>query len=163
MTSVLFLEKQKFSQWWLWLLLIGLFSIPAFGMYKQFVPGIQTDQPPKSTAGLIFFTLFVLGVVVLFLVMQLQTEITKEAISFQFFPFVKRRIKWEEVKEVKLIDYGFVGGWGIRLGTKYGTVYNIAGRTGLYIELITGEQLVIGTQQEEKLQTALQKVKNKQA
>ena len=42
-----------------------------------------------------------------------------------FIPFVKKRIKWTEIKKAEVVNYGFVGGWGIRLSIEYGTVYNI--------------------------------------
>lgn len=42
------------------------------------------------------------------------------------------------------MDYGFVGGWGICLGIKYGIVYNIKGRIGLVLELMDGKKYCIG-------------------
>jgi len=45
-----------------------------------------------------------------------------------------------------VVDYGFVGGWGVRWWTKFGTVYNVMGRIGLAIELKNGKKLLIGTQ-----------------
>lgn len=161
MGEVLFIERQKFSQWWIWLLLIGVGCIPVYGIYRQLFQGEEVGENPMSITGFIVLALFVLGLIALFVVMQLKTEITKQAISFQLYPFVNRVIKWEDVKEAKVIDYGFVGGWGIRWGTSYGTVYNIAGSDGMLLKLNNGEQLVIGTQQEEVLQSILQELRQK--
>ena len=44
-----------------------------------------------------------------------------------------------------------MGGWGIRLWTKYGTVFNIKGKKGLAIELYSGKKFLIGTQKEIEL------------
>lgn len=53
---------------------------------------------------------------------------------------------------MKVINYGFVGGWGIRLWTKYGTVYNVSGNKGLFIKLKNGKTMVIGTQKSQELE-----------
>ena len=76
----------------------------------------------------------------------------------QFVPFIKKHVDWNEVKSIKVIDYGFVGGWGIRLGTTFGTVYNIKGKMGLAIELINGKKFLIGTQKAEELQIILKEI-----
>ncbi len=79
--------------------------------------------------------------------MGLKTEIDLNEIRFSFVPFVKKRIKWSEIKKAEVVNYGFVG-WGIRLSFKYGIVYNIKGNRGLAIELRDGKRFVICTQKE---------------
>ena len=69
----------------------------------------------------------------------------------EFTPFVSKCIPWTNIKHAEVINYGFVGGWGIRLGGTYGTVYNIKGRKGLSIELKDGHKFIIGTQKPEEL------------
>ena len=54
-----------------------------------------------------------------------------------------------------MFDYGFVGGWGVRMWTKYGTVYNTKGSKGLLVELNNGKTFVIGTQKEDELKMFL--------
>jgi hypothetical protein len=75
----------------------------------------------------------------------------------RFVPFLKKNIKWNELKSMKIVNYGFVG-YGIRLGSKYGTVYNINGNKGLAIELKNGKKFVIGTQNETELNSTLKKM-----
>ncbi len=77
---------------------------------------------------------------------SLTTKIDDSGIYMRFFPFVTKRILWPEIDALKVLNYGFVGGWGIRIGTKYGTVYNIRGKEGLSIRLKNGKKLLIGTQ-----------------
>jgi hypothetical protein len=59
---------------------------------------------------------------------------------------------------MKVLNYGFVGGWGVRLWTKYGTVYNVKGNIGLAIELKNGTKFLIGTQKEIELRSFLEKI-----
>ena len=152
-----FKEEQKFTQWWLWLILIGLGILLIFGMYKQLILEEKFGDNPMSDAGLIIFCVFIFGIIALFLFMRLKTEIDQNEIRMNFFPFVKKRINWKEIKKAKIVNYGFVGGWGIRLGTKYGTVYNMKGNKGLAIELLNGKKFVIGTQKETELNNIVEK------
>lgn len=75
-----------------------------------------------------------------------------------FFPFVRKKVNWNEIKNIEVINYGFVGGWGIRLWTKYGTVYNMKGNKGLAIELNNGKKFLIGTQKETELRKFMEKM-----
>ena len=89
--------------------------------------------------------------------MVLITEITNQGVKMRFIPFVKKDIPWSEIKSIRIVDYGFVG-YGIRLGSKYGTVYNVNGSKGLAIVLSNGKQFVIGTQREKELKEILKKI-----
>ena len=93
------------------------------------------------------------------LVLATKTEINQNKIQMNFFPFVKKQVIWKEVKSAEIVNYGFVGGWGIRFGTKFGTVYNTRGNKGLAIELINGEKFLIGTQKETELNKIVSKAK----
>ena len=141
-----FTEEQKFTQWWLWIILIGIGILPIVGIYKQLILGEKFGSKPMSDIGLLFFAILIYSLIVLFWSIRLTTKIDKTGIKFQFFPFVNKKLLWKNVKSAKIVNYGFVGGWGIRLGTKYGTVYNIKGKTGLAIEMNNGEKFLIGTQ-----------------
>ena len=154
-----FIEEQKFTQWWLWLILIGIGILPIIGIYNQLILGEKFGDKPMSDLGLIIFCVFIFGLIAMFWFMRLKTEIDQNEIRMNFFPFVKKRINWKDVKNAKIVNYGFVGGWGIRLGTKYGTVYNTEGNKGLAIELLNGTKFLIGTQKE----TELNKIMDKKA
>ena len=155
--SIAFKETQKFSQWWLWLILIAIGALPITGLYKQFYLNEAFGDKTMSDLGLIIFAVFVFSLIALFWFMRLKTEIDQNEIRMNFFPFVKKRVNWKEIKNAEIVNYGFVGGWGIRLGTQYGTVYNMKGNKGLAIELVNGKKFLIGTQKE----TELNKIVNK--
>lgn len=153
-----FKEEQKFTQWWLWLILIPIGVLPVIGIYKQLITGERFGDKPMSDFGLIIFAIITFLLLGLFFVMKLKTSIDKNGIRMSFFPFVKKKVDWNELKNIKVVNYGFIGGWGIRLWTKYGTVYNIKGNKGLAIELKSGEKFLIGTQKESELSNILKKM-----
>ena len=152
--KVQFTEKQKFTQWWIWLILIGLSIIPIYGIYEQLIIGNPVGNKPVSDTGMIILSIFIFSFIYFNWYMTLITEINSDGIKMRFVPFVKKTIKWSELKSIKIVNYGFVG-YGIRLGSKYGTVYNINGNKGLAIELKNGKKYVIGTQKEIELNNTL--------
>ena len=156
--NTLFTEKQKFTQWWLWVLLLGIGMIPAIGIYKQFFLGEEFGSKSMSNVGLILFSIFVFLLFAFFYFLELKTKITSEEISFTFFPLASKKVKWEGISEAKIVNYGFVGGWGVRLWTPYGTVYNTKGKIGLAIELKNGSKFLIGTQKETELKNVLKEI-----
>jgi len=141
--SIQFQETQRFNPWLTFTILIGLSIIPA-------IIGQELDLVPC-----IVYCSVVLTTLLLFVFMKLETSINKSFLYFSFFPFIKRTVKWSEVEKVKVIDYGFIGGWGIRLWTGYGTVYNTRGSKGLFIKLKNGKRFIVGTQKKEELETVI--------
>lgn len=156
--NIEFKEEQKFTQWWLWLILIGIAILPVFDIGKDFFYEEELGDRSISIIGFISYYAIVIGLIVLFLFMRLKTEIDQKEIRMNFSPFVRKRVSWEEIKSAKIVNYGFVGGWGIRLGTKYGTVYNMKGNKGLALELVNGKKFLIGTQKETELQKIVEEV-----
>lgn len=151
-----FKEEQKFSEWLLLIILIAI--LPIIGIYKQLILGEEFGNKPMSDLGLVIFAVFVFGLAAMFWFMKLKTEIDQNEIRINFFPFVKKRVSWKEIKSARVVNYGFVGGWGIRIWTKYGTVYNTKGNKGLAIELINGKKFLIGTQKEIELNEIVEKI-----
>jgi hypothetical protein len=156
--KIKFKEEQKFSQWWLWIIIVTIGIIPIYGIYKQLILGVKFGNNPMSDLGLIIFSIFIFALIWLFLIMKLKTTIDEHEIQMSFFPFVKKKINWSEIKKADVVNYGFVGGWGIRLWTKYGTVYNMKGNKGLAIELLNGKKILIGTQKEAELRRVVKKL-----
>ena len=111
-----------------------------------------------SDFGLILFCFISFSIIAMFWFIKLKTEIDKNEIRIIFFPFVKKQVNWKEIKSAEIVNYGFVG-YGIRLWTKYGTVYNTKGNKGLAIELLDGTKFLIGTQLENQLDLIVKKIK----
>lgn len=152
-----FKEQQKFTQWWLWLILIGLGILPVLGIYKQLILGEKFGDYPMSNLELIIFCAVIFGLIVIFAFIRLKTEINQNEIKINYFPFVKKKVKWKDIKSAKIVNYGFVG-YGIRFGSNYGTIYNLKGNKGLAIVLKNGKKFMIGTQKETELNSVLTKV-----
>ena len=146
--------KQRFNQWWLWLLLAVSSATPIIIMFKEY--SNNTVSSNNLWALIIIFL-----AIILFAVLRMKTVVTKENIQLTQYPFVWKTISLSDIETMKVINYGFVGGWGIRLWTKYGTVYNVRGNKGLYIRLKNGKQLVIGTQKPQELEKVLELLNTK--
>ncbi|NJY62141.1 hypothetical protein HC174_05150 [Salinimicrobium sp. CDJ15-81-2] len=142
MSSYIFKESQKFTQWWIWIFLLGIGTLLFY---------VQSNLGP----------IILIAVSLLFLFMRLDTKVDDRGISFKFFPFVKKEFMWSEIYSARVVDYGFVGGWGIRLYTSFGTVYNVQGSKGLAIELKDGKKFCLGTQRPEELQNILSSIPSK--
>jgi len=147
----LFIENQRFNQWWLWVLLTTSLAVPVILLFKE------ATAKSGGFSGIIIIVL----VIILFVIMQLKTTITQQNIQLTYFPFVWKTINLADIETMKVINYGFVGGWGIRLWTSYGTVYNVRGNKGLHIKLKNGKQLVIGTQKPQELERVVQQLNTK--
>lgn len=157
-----FKEEQRFSQWWLWLILIGAGFPTLRPLFKLLVSSEGVTDEFNRSPGAIISALIFLSIVVLFYFMRLNTLINQEGIQVKFFPFVTRKVNWNEVKTARVIKYGFVGGWGIRIGTAYGTVYSTKGNMGLAVELTSGKKLLVGTQRAQELEASLSKIRPKE-
>jgi len=153
-----FKEVQKFTQWWLWLIILGVATLPIYGIYKQLIIGEKFGTNPLSNNELILFSIFVFFLISLFWLIKLTTQINNDEIKIKFFPFLTKSIKWDTIKNAEIINYGFIG-WGIKIGTKYGTVYNTKGKVGLAIELNNGKKYLIGTQKEAELKKLINEIK----
>jgi len=156
----LFTESQRFNQWWVWLIVILSCGVPFIIFVQQIVLGKTVGDHPMSDSAVILSLIIPVIFILLFYMMQLKTVITRETLSFRFVPFVKRTIPWKDMETFKVINYGFVGGYGIRLTMKYGTVYNIKGNKGLFVKLKNGKTFIVGTQKPEALEKTIQQLKS---
>jgi len=85
--EILFSEKQKFSQWWLWLILIAVNGLILFGIFKQIIAGQRFGDKPMSNFGLVITEAFILTLTILFVNFRLETLIKKDGVYVRFFPF----------------------------------------------------------------------------
>lgn len=149
---MIFIEKQRFSQWWLWLLLLLVVS----NLVREFLNGTVEEKQA------LFFSALTLTLTsVLFGIMKLETSIDVNGISVRFFPFhlKKKHFNWDQLESCSIRTYKPVieyGGWGIRKTfSGKGTAYNVKGKVGLQLVFKNGDRLLIGTQKAEKLNEVL--------
>lgn len=150
MSKVIFEEEQRFNQWWLLLIVIAT----AILIVVSVVGALWNYSDLGSILATIVGSLIAIAMIWMVFLMKLKTSITEQKINIHFYPFLKREWNWDDLKSATVLDYGFVGGWGIRLWTGMGTVYNVKGSKGLHIKTDTKEY-VIGTQKEEELRSSI--------
>lgn len=149
----MFTEVQKFSKWWMFI--IGATTIfPVAILIKE---DISLQSLLGDNLGLLIVIALQIVLTVGFGLFKLTVNVTDEGVEFRFFPFfVQKSFTWDEVKDARVLDYGFVGGWGIRLWTRYGTVYNTRGNKGVEFHLTNGKHFLIGTQRPDEWKRLLE-------
>lgn len=78
--EILFTEKLKFTQWWLWLLLLGLNGLLIFGAFKKVIGKQQFGSKPMSDKGLIIATRLFVALTLLMISFKLKTKIKRDGI-----------------------------------------------------------------------------------
>ncbi len=155
----LFEEKQRFTQWWIWVINIAILLIFLAGIYVQIIQGEPFGTKPMSDVGLIILTLFMILFNLLFFGFNLKTQITHNKIYFKFFPFHLKNKEYliSDIQEMKVVKYspiGDYGGWGIR-GFGDNKAFNVKGNMGLKILFKDGTKRLIGTQKPEELKKVI--------
>jgi hypothetical protein len=153
--NVSFTEVQRIDQWWLRALLLVVLAILIYPAIRY----MQTTVDKLELFAFCIGLLIGLAVIALIWFWKLTTVINNYGIAIKC-PFVNKKVNWEEIEHLEVLNYGFVGGWGIRVATKYGTVYNTSGKIGLAIKLKNGKKFLLGTQKENELKTIVEKWKN---
>jgi hypothetical protein len=163
--DIVYYERQRFRQWWLWLLMAGVNVIFIAGCVEQLFLGHPFGNNPLSDTALIIVSASVFLLAVILLYTTLNTVINKEGIFVWFHPFQLRKkyFSWEEIERVYIRKYNSIkeyGGWGYRGGfsIKGGTAYNIYGNIGLQIILKNGNKLLIGTNNPDGITEILKKI-----
>lgn len=146
-----FTERQRFTAWWLWILLLGAAALVWWAAWVQLVEGRPFGTNPASDWGMLLVWLLA-GVALpwLFLAAQLRTEVRDDGIHVRFRPFHLRERSWsfDEIAGMEPRRYSPMkefGGWGIRLGPA-GWAYNTSGDLGIQLVLRSGKRILIGTQ-----------------
>lgn len=151
-TSVPFTESQRFSQWWLWLIMISINGILGWGCFQQLVQGQPFGDNPMPNEGLIAVGLGMLMLTLLMYGFRLDTRISAQGVEVRFFPLKLRYqlYPWEQISHSEVRQYApfaEFGGWGIRYSMQgQGRALNVRGNMGLQLEFTNGKKLLIGTQ-----------------
>lgn len=162
----IFSEIQKFDQWWVQLLIYGLFLASIVGFIigiSEISEGNISDfliekAPPFLILALISAALFTT---------KLKTRIDEKGIHYGFKPFQKklRTASWEHIEKVYIRKYKPLiefGGWGYKYSTKgNGKVYNTKGNMGIQIVFKDNNKTLVGTQQPDVAQRVINKYVSK--
>ncbi|QJD80182.1 hypothetical protein [Spirosoma rhododendri] len=135
-----FTESQRFRQWWLWAIMLGVTAlmliVPAGGALRW------------------ISWLTILLVSLLLLAWRLDTRYDDSGVHYRVWPFMRwRTIRWADVSTAAVTQYDFVG-YGIRWN--FGEwVYNVAGNQGLRIKTTDNKRILLGTQRPDELRAFL--------
>jgi len=156
----LFKESQKFKQWWLWLIILGIDLAFLITIYKQVFLGESLGDSAMSNVGLVITSLILLGITALFLLIRLDTKIDATGIYVRFYPIriSYKFFAWDSIKKMEIRKYNSLyeyGGWGIRYGN--GKALNVSGNMGLQLEFTDKSKLLIGTNKAEELEKVITK------
>jgi hypothetical protein len=164
MGKIYFKEEQRFTQVWIWMLLIALSGLWIWEFIQQIIMGIPFGDKPAPDIVVILTGIFPLLAIILFRSLILETSIDEEGVAYRFRPF-QRKFKvikatdiarYEVKKYSPLKDYG---GWGIRYGSsKNGKAYNVKGNQGVLFEFKSGKRFMLGTQKPSEIRSALDKL-----
>lgn len=169
--EMLFVEIQKFTQLWIWILLFVVFGIQFAWISSAFYYQLFLNQPwgnkPISNPALIFTALWVCFVMFLiiglFLLTRLETRVYRDGIYFIYFPFHRkyRKISWEKLDEILGRKYKPIiefGGWGIRWSYKK-WAYTVSGNECIELRK-DNYKILIGTKRLNEFLSALDKAQN---
>jgi len=159
-----FLEKQKFTQAWLWLLMAVSMIAPLVIIIKEYSKE-NSDITFSTLLLIIAGFLLPIGLILSF---TLITRIDEKGIHYQFKPFyIKfKTIEWKELKEAFVREYDPIseyGGWGLKGGffRSKGKAVNVSGTTGLQLIFKNNKKLLIGTQKGNEVNQTLNYYKHK--
>ncbi|WP_324026392.1 hypothetical protein QSV08_02800 [Maribacter sp. BPC-D8] len=164
--GIRFKETQKFTQWWLWLIILApiiLFVIKVISTRIYVFGGYAAAETSNTnmiwianrvTLGELLPYFFYLLTVLFLVLIKLKVVVSDKKIKIRHLLFFSKIIDLNEVVEQQIINYDFVG-FGIRKIKKYGTVYNVKGKEGISLTLKNGKKYLIGTQKPKELLAAI--------
>lgn len=162
--KILFTETQRFKQWWIWFILLGINGILIFGFFTQIIGGQKFGSKPMGNTELVVITVLMILLTLLFSNLRLETKIRRDGIYVRFFPFhLKfRHYAWDKLTKSYVRHYSPVseyGGWGLKPALfGKGTAFNVSGDKGLQLEFTDNKKLLIGTNKPEELTETLYKI-----
>ena len=158
----LFRERQRFTQPWLWALLLVIAGVAWWGAVQQLYLGVPFGNRPAPDWAMALITL-VFGVLfpLFFAALHLTLEVRADEIAYRFFPFHLsfRAIPATEVGRMEACTYHPLtefGGWGIRWGAGGWRAYTTGGDRGVRVYLRDGRKILFGSQNPEGFVAAVQ-------
>jgi len=159
MGEELYRERQRFRQWWMWILLLSTSALGWWALIQQVFLGIEFGNNPASDLGVIIL-FFIIGLAfpAFMASLTLETVIDTEGIGYRFFPVQRmKRIELSDIASWQVRRYsplGEYGGWGVRYGAG-GKAYNVSGDMGLDIVFKDGRRFLIGTNRPEEMENVM--------
>ena len=159
--NALFTETQRFDQWWLRLLFVGINGLFAYGIWQRMAGTTDHDVNHLPPVAVVVLWLIVTALTLAFFRTRLHTRVDATGVQARFAPWKRqgRQIPWVQVQGCRvrryrpLVDFG---GWGWRRslnGRMEG--YTTRGDQALELDLGDRRSLLIGTRRPEELAAVL--------
>lgn len=159
--GLLFREEQRFHQWWIQAVVLGVAGFAWFFFLCQVVLRRPLgNRPAPDWLTVLTWLLTGIGLPWLFISARLVVEVREDGLHYRFHPFHARwhRLAPEEMEGAEARTYRPIleyGGWGIRYGWKGGKAYNVSGNQGVQVHLRGGKEVLFGSRRPEELESAL--------
>jgi hypothetical protein len=157
--STTFCETQRFRQWWIWLIVLGVAAFAWYGFIQQVLLGqlFGTNPAPDWAVWLIWLA-FGIGFPAFFYSIRLIVAVGTDHLLIQYIPFFSRSIPFQEIERFEARTYRPIreyGGWGLRWAGTQKRAYNVSGNQGVEVFLRDDHQIMLGSQRAQELATAL--------
>jgi hypothetical protein len=150
-----FREDQRFTQPWLWALVI----VAAVAVWVVVVAQLVGSGGEESGWALAILAVVVgVGLPVLFATIRLTVEVFTDRVEIRFRPFVRRTIEFDSVIGAEAVTYRPVreyGGWGVKGWSRRKVAYNVRGDRGVLLTLVDGRTVLLGSQRAPDLEAAI--------
>ena len=164
---VTFREEQRFTQRWLWIVLIimtlVLVGVFAYGFIAQLVFNKPWGERPVSDNALIFIggaiIIFSVGMLYIFYTLRLITEVRPEGLYIRFYPLRSKILPYSAIRYCQARTYkplSEFGGWGLKYG-RSGWAYTILGDQGVQLIMDNDKRILIGSQNADALEQAIKR------
>lgn len=162
----IFIEEQKFTQIWLFIVLAIVFTMVTIPIIKDWdtISQGSLGEILSNTGGI----LVLLFVFVLFNFFKLKTRIDEKGVYYQYLPFhfSYRFLPWDVISKCYVRNYNAIfeyGGWGLKFSFRKskGNSFTVKGNIGLQLELLNGKKILIGTQKKEEIQRTIDTYQDK--
>ena len=160
--KILFYERQRLRQWWLWLIVILAIVVPAvIQISKMSDSGVPQQQ---MLYYLLSYIACCIPVLLLICCIKLETKITEKCVYVRLFPLQIsfRSYAFSEMSAYFVRKYHPVreyGGWGLK-GTFNNRALNISGNQGLQIVFKNEKKLLIGTRRPQEIMEILKSLQS---
>lgn len=158
--GILFREEQKFNQTWVLIVVFVPVVLAWYAAIQQLILDKPFgSNPAPDTVLWIIWAVFGIAFPLFFFSVKLSTEVRYDGVYIRFFPFHRefRTLPFEAMKKYEVREYSpfkEYGGYGIRYG-KSGKAYNVSGKRGVQLELVSGRKILIGSQKPDDLAEAI--------
>ena len=153
-SAPLFREEQRFSQPWLWAIVV----VAAVAAWIGLAAVVLDSDDGAGWPVAIVLLLVAVGLPLLFALGRLTVEVLADRVEIRYRPFITRTLRLDEVVAAESVTYRPLreyGGWGIKGWSRRKIAYNVRGDRGALLTFADGRTVLIGSQRADELAAAI--------